>query len=96
MGLFGEDIKGVLIILEPGFRRNDGLKPCFFRLKDDNPTNTFPFVTIGLILANCLVFYHQMTLSLPARQKFVFQWGAIPYQIVHGEILYGNGLSPPS
>ena len=67
----------------------------FLPLKDDNPTNTFPLVTVGLILANCFVFYHQLTLSLPAGQKFVFQWGAIPYQIVHGEVLYGPGLFPP-
>jgi membrane associated rhomboid family serine protease len=67
----------------------------FLPLKDDNPTNTFPFVTVGLILANCFVFYHQLTLSLPAGQKFFFQWGAIPYQIVHGEVLYGPGLFPP-
>ena len=67
----------------------------FLPLKDDNPTNTFPFVTVGLILANCFVFYHQLALSLPAGQKFVFQWGAIPYQIVHGEVLYGKGLFPP-
>ena len=52
-------------------------------------------MTVGLILANCFVFYHQLTLSLPAGQKFVFQWGAIPYQIVHGEVLYGPGLFPP-
>jgi membrane associated rhomboid family serine protease len=67
----------------------------FLPLKDDNPTNTFPFVTVGVILANCFVFYHQLTLSLPAGQKFVFQWGAIPYQIVYGEVLYGPGLFPP-
>jgi len=67
----------------------------FFPLKDDNPTSTFPFVTVGLILANCLVFYHQLTLSLPAGQRFVFEWGAIPYQIIHGEILSGRGLVPP-
>ena len=66
-----------------------------FPLKDDNPTSTFPFVTVGLILANCLVFYHQLTLSLPAGQRFVFEWGAIPYQIIHGEILSGRGLVPP-
>lgn len=67
----------------------------FLPLKDDNPTNTFPFVTVGLILVNCFVFYHQLTLNLPASQRFIFQWGAIPYQIVHGEILYGPGLFPP-
>jgi membrane associated rhomboid family serine protease len=67
----------------------------FLPLKDDNPTNTFPFVTVGLILVNCFVFYHQLTLNLPASQRFIFQWGAIPYQIVHGEVLYGPGLFPP-
>jgi len=67
----------------------------FLPLKDDNPTNTFPFVTVGLIVANCFVFYHQLTLNLPASQRFIFQWGAIPYQIVHGEVLYGPGLFPP-
>jgi membrane associated rhomboid family serine protease len=55
----------------------------------------FPFVTVGLILVNCFVFYHQLTLNLPASQRFIFQWGAIPYQIVHGEVLYGPGLFPP-
>jgi len=67
----------------------------FLPLKDDNPTNTFPFVTVGLIVANCFVFYHQLTLNLPASQRFIFQWGAIPYQIIHGEVLYGPGLFPP-
>ncbi len=68
----------------------------FLPLKDDNPTSTFPVVTVGLILANCLVFYHQLTLNPPAGQRFIFEWGAIPYQIVSGEILYGRGLFPPA
>ena len=67
----------------------------FLPLKDENPTNTFPFVTVGLILVNCLVFYHQITLSFPASQQFVFLWGAIPYQITHGEVLQGKALIPP-
>lgn len=52
-------------------------------------------MTVGLILANALIFYHQLTLSLPAAQRFIFEWGAIPYQIVQGEVLYGRGLFPP-
>jgi membrane associated rhomboid family serine protease len=75
--------------------RKTGQDSLFFPLKDDNPTSTFPVVTVGLILANCLVFYHQLTLSLPAGHRFVFEWGAIPYQIIHGEILSGRGLVPP-
>ena len=33
-------------------------------LKDDNPTLTFPIVTIGLILANGWVFFHQISLDV--------------------------------
>jgi membrane associated rhomboid family serine protease len=67
----------------------------FLPLKDDNPTHTFSFVTVALILANCLVFYHQITLNFAASQRFVFEWGAIPYQITHGEVLYGKAFVPP-
>jgi membrane associated rhomboid family serine protease len=67
----------------------------FLPLKDDNPTRAFSFVTVGLILVNGLVFYHQITLNFAASQRFVFQWGAIPYQITHGEVLYGKSFAPP-
>ncbi len=63
-------------------------------LKDDNPTSSFPFVTIGLILANGLVFYHQITLDFAESQRFISQWGAIPYQITHGEVLHDAPLIP--
>ena len=59
----------------------------FLPLKDDNPTSTFPLFTIGLILANGLVFYHQMSLDVVESQNFIFKWGAIPYQILHGVVL---------
>ena len=59
----------------------------FLPLKDDNPTSTFPLITLGLILANGLVFYHQMSLDFVESQNFIFKWGAIPYQIHHGKIL---------
>ena len=63
-------------------------------LKDDNPTSSFPFVTIGLILANGLVFYHQITLDLAESQRFISQWGAIPYQITNGAVLHDAPLIP--
>ena len=59
----------------------------FLPLKDDNPTSTFPLITLGLILANGLVFYHQMSLDVVESQNFIFKWGAIPYQIHHGKVL---------
>ena len=59
----------------------------FLPLKDDNPTSTLPLVTIGFILANGLVFFHQISLDVVESQNFIFRWGAIPYQIIHGEVL---------
>lgn len=56
-------------------------------LRDDNPTSSFPFVTIGMILANGLIFFHQITLDFAASQHFIYHWAAIPYQITHGEVL---------
>jgi len=36
-----------------------------FPLKDDNPTHSVPIVTIGLIVANALVFFYQVSLEVP-------------------------------
>jgi membrane associated rhomboid family serine protease len=66
----------------------------FFPIKDDIPTASIPLVTIGLILANGLVFFHQITMDFAASQRFIFQWGAIPYQITHGEVLHALPLIP--
>ncbi len=66
----------------------------FIPLKDDNPTLTFPVVTLGLILANGWVFYHQISMDVVESQRFVFQWGAIPYQIMTGQALYGPSPFP--
>jgi len=63
-------------------------------LKDDNPTSSFPFVTIGIILANGFIFYHQLTIDGAASQRFFFQWGAIPYQITHGEVIHALPVIP--
>jgi membrane associated rhomboid family serine protease len=52
-------------------------------LKDDTPTNTFPFVTIGLIGINILVYIYQLTLSSEGLETFLFRYGAIPGRLVH-------------
>ena len=54
--------------------------------KDDNPTRTFPTVTILLIAANVAVFAYQLFLhwALGARadHEFVWRMGAIPYELI--------------
>jgi membrane associated rhomboid family serine protease len=52
-----------------------------FPYKDDNPTNTFPYVTIGIIAMNVAVFVLQI-LSSTDGQRIIFAYGAIPHNIV--------------
>ena len=66
----------------------------FLPLKDDNPLSSFPLVTIGIILANGLLFFHQLTLGKPESEQFLFQWAAIPFQVTHGESLQVPPLIP--
>jgi membrane associated rhomboid family serine protease len=51
-------------------------------IKDDNPTHTFPFVTLAIIAVNVAVFIFQLSLG-PAVESFVFRSAAIPYEITH-------------
>jgi membrane associated rhomboid family serine protease len=55
-----------------------------FPYKDDNPTTTFPFVTIGLIGLNILVFLLQLVADTEG-ERIVYAYGAIPHNIVSFE-----------
>ena len=48
--------------------------------KDDNPTRRFPYVTIGIIAANIVIFLTQI-FSRGGLQGSVFTYGAIPYNM---------------
>ncbi|NIM04574.1 MAG: rhomboid family intramembrane serine protease [Armatimonadetes bacterium] len=54
--------------------------------KDENPTRTFPILTVLIIAANVLVFLRQQT--LPHGGAFIF--GAVP-----GHIVFGNNYGVP-
>jgi membrane associated rhomboid family serine protease len=49
--------------------------------KDDNPTRTFPFFTIGIIAFNIFIFLCQVT-SPSGTEKVVYAYGAIPHYIM--------------
>lgn len=49
--------------------------------KDDNPTRTFPFVTIGIIALNILIFIWQI-FSEGGLQWSAFTYGAIPHNMI--------------
>ena len=59
-------------------------------LKDDVPSRSLPFVTVGLIALNLLAFLYQLSLGLDARgpgagaaEAFVFEFGLIPCRLAH-------------
>jgi len=49
--------------------------------RDDNPTHTFPLVTIILIAINCFVFILEL-LSPVGIARIAFAYGAIPYNLL--------------
>ncbi|HID95067.1 MAG TPA: rhomboid family intramembrane serine protease [Candidatus Latescibacteria bacterium] len=52
-------------------------------LKDENPTRLFPFVTIGIIVTNVVIFLHQISLGIDGFHGFVLQMSVIPYELTH-------------
>ncbi len=50
--------------------------------RDNIPSRRFPFVTIGIIAVNCLVFFDELTLGRHL-QEFFLAYGLIPLRIVH-------------
>jgi membrane associated rhomboid family serine protease len=74
----------------------------FLPLKDLNPTERFPIVTVILIAANVAVFLYELALG-PHLQAFIASWGAVPYEITRFADVVGydaqtgieHGTGPP-
>lgn len=52
-------------------------------LKNDIPSRTFPFVTLGIIILDVMVYLYQVSLGYHGQEIFVHQMGAIPFEIIH-------------
>jgi len=52
--------------------------------KDDNPTTIFPFVTIGIISLNILIYIWEITSPI-GTERIVYSLGAIPYNLISFE-----------
>jgi rhomboid family protein len=63
-------------------------------LKDDNPTRTFPLITLLIIAANLSAFAYERTLSPPALERLIFSFGAVPRHF--GLTLPEVRLPPPA
>jgi membrane associated rhomboid family serine protease len=60
-------------------------------LRDKNPTERFPFVTIILIMMNIAAFVYELTLG-PNLEAFLTQYGVIPAQI--SKVLHIGTMNP--
>jgi membrane associated rhomboid family serine protease len=75
----------------------------FIPLKDENPTQRFPYLTVFFIGLNILIFLYQL-FSPAGLQYYIYKMGAIPYEITHFRVVhyfpwlsadYFPRLSPP-
>ena len=72
-----------------------------FPISDVIPSRSVPFVTVGLIALNILIFIYQLTLPEPALQLFVARYAVVPArfsfptlftsQFLHGGIMHVGG-----
>lgn len=63
-------------------------------LRDENPTRSWPFVTIALIVINVLVFIYEFTLGSAQQATFFASFALYPSQIVTGVPLTSVALQP--
>jgi membrane associated rhomboid family serine protease len=66
-------------------------------LKDDVPSSGFPFVTIGLIVLNVLVFLYQASIGMGserAAEAFILEFGAVPCRVTGACAVPGDFPSP--
>jgi membrane associated rhomboid family serine protease len=51
-------------------------------LRDTVPSNSFPLVTVTLIVANTLIYFYEQSLG-PAAERFLLQHGFVPARYLH-------------
>ncbi|MBI5755957.1 MAG: rhomboid family intramembrane serine protease [Nitrospirae bacterium] len=61
-------------------------------LRDDNPTNTFPYVTITLIVLNIVIFFYEISMG-PRFEFFLDMYGAKPLFVLN--MTAPAGYPPP-
>jgi hypothetical protein len=49
-------------------------------IRDRNPSGTFPYVTIGIIVINVLIFLYELSLG-PGLGEFIMRFGVVPLKV---------------
>jgi membrane associated rhomboid family serine protease len=63
-------------------------------IRDENPTRSFPIVTLSLILANLGIFFYQFTLGSSALELFFAKYALFPSQITTGVAVTPIAIKP--
>ena len=63
-------------------------------LRDENPSYTFPFVNVLLILTNIFIFVYQKYFVPGGIEPLYFQLGCIPYEFTHFTDVHPPSLVP--
>lgn len=50
-------------------------------IRDNNPTERFPIVTVALIVINTVVFVHQLLLNITSEEKFIAAFSLVPARL---------------
>ncbi|MGH2706474.1 MAG: rhomboid family intramembrane serine protease [Actinomycetota bacterium] len=59
-------------------------------IRDENPTRSFSYLTVGLIAVNVLLFFTEPgfgQVTSEAALRFLFRWGVVPWEITHGRVV---------
>ncbi|MBW1971398.1 MAG: rhomboid family intramembrane serine protease [Deltaproteobacteria bacterium] len=68
----------------------------FIPLKDENPTKTYPYITVSIIIVNILFFFYALFQGKMGINNIAYKFGAIPYTYSHFPFhLFPNALPPP-
>ena len=59
-----------------------------FPLKDDNPTQTKPIVTIALISSCIILFLYQLSINELQNYKFILKYGMVPRDLFYNSNLF--------
>lgn len=63
-------------------------------LRDDNPTRTFAFFTLLLIVANVAVFLYELTLPASGQlDTLIDDFGLVPSQVLHNPVAAGSAVT---
>ena len=64
-------------------------------IRDENPSHGIPFITLLLIFSNGFVFFYQYFFGPIHPERFLFEFGILPIEVMQNENLPNSSSIPP-